>query len=140
MQRWLEKWPDKATFVRFAGEGDWLHQFRSVILIRISPFPYIIFNYAAVATNVDYGPYISGSVVGTVHEIYITIYRLVNSQTLVSYCTNLFYIMSFCLSSISLANYFSELDRFTIHMFSLHELVGPDYHCVKGLFRFICCR
>ncbi|XP_042426345.1 uncharacterized protein LOC122014239 isoform X1 [Zingiber officinale] len=87
IHRWLEKWPDRATFVRFAGEGDWLHQFRSVILIRISPFPYIIFNYAAVATNVDYGPYISGSIVGTLHEIYITIYsgRLLQS---LAYATN----------------------------------------------------
>ncbi|KAG6477582.1 uncharacterized membrane protein At4g09580-like isoform X1 [Zingiber officinale] len=74
IHKWLEKWPKKASFVRLAGEGDWFHQFQSVILIRVSPFPYIIFNYAAVATNVRYGPYISGSMVGTMHEIFIAIY------------------------------------------------------------------
>ncbi|WOL10606.1 hypothetical protein Cni_G19365 [Canna indica] len=81
IHRWLERWPKKTAFVRLAGEGDWFHQFRAVILIRISPFPYIIFNYAAVATNVKYGPYISGSLVGTVHETFITIYsgRLLGS-------------------------------------------------------------
>lgn len=71
---WLEKWPKQAAIVRLAGEGDWFHQFRAVALIRISPFPYIIFNYSAVATNVSYFPYISGSLVGVIPEIFITIY------------------------------------------------------------------
>lgn len=75
VQRWLKKWPKKATIVRLAGEGDWFHQFRAVALLRISPFPYLVFNYASVATNVGYGPYICGSMVGTVHETFITIYR-----------------------------------------------------------------
>ncbi|URD79133.1 TVP38 TMEM64 family membrane protein [Musa troglodytarum] len=81
IHRWLEKWPKKAAIVKLAGEGDWFHQFRAVVLLRISPFPYIIFNYAAVATNVEYGPYISGSLVGTIHETFITIYsgRLLQS-------------------------------------------------------------
>ncbi|XP_010919177.1 uncharacterized protein [Elaeis guineensis] len=74
IHRWLENWPKKAAIVRLAGEGDWFHQFRAVTLLRISPFPYLIFNYAAVATNVKYGPYICGSWVGTVHEIFLTIY------------------------------------------------------------------
>lgn len=76
MQRWLENWPNKATIVRIAGEGDWFHQFRAVTLLRISPFPYLVFNYAAVATNVKFGPYICGSLVGTVPDIFLTIYRL----------------------------------------------------------------
>lgn len=76
MQRWLENWPKKAAIVRLTGEGDWFHQFRAVTLLRVSPFPYLIFNYAAVATNVKYGPYICGSLVGTVPEIFLTIYRL----------------------------------------------------------------
>ncbi|XP_020085074.1 Golgi apparatus membrane protein TVP38-like [Ananas comosus] len=81
IQRWLKKWPKKATIVRLAGEGDWFHQFRAVALLRISPFPYLVFNYASVATNVGYGPYICGSMVGTVHETFITIYsgRLLGS-------------------------------------------------------------
>lgn len=74
IHKWLEKYPEKAAVVKLAGEGNWFHQFRAVALIRISPFPYIIFNYAAVATNVKYGPYICGSLAGTVHETFLTIY------------------------------------------------------------------
>jgi uncharacterized membrane protein YdjX (TVP38/TMEM64 family) len=78
VQRWLEKWPKKAAFVRLAGEGDWFHQFRAVALLRISPFPYIVFNYASVATNVKYCPYITGSMAGTIHETFLAIYRSVH--------------------------------------------------------------
>jgi len=78
LQRWLEKWPKKAAFVRLAGEGDWHHQFRAVALLRISPFPYIVFNYASVATNVKYCPYIAGSMAGTIHETFLAIYRFVH--------------------------------------------------------------
>ena len=70
LHRWLEKWPKKATFLRLAGEGDWHHQFKAVALLRISPFPYIVFNYASVATNVKYYPYIAGSMAGTIHETF----------------------------------------------------------------------
>ncbi|KAF8413062.1 hypothetical protein HHK36_001038 [Tetracentron sinense] len=72
--RWLEKYPKKVSIIRLAGEGNWVHQFRAVTLIRISPFPYVIFNYVAVATNVKYGPYILGSLVGIVPEIFVAIY------------------------------------------------------------------
>ncbi|PKU72942.1 uncharacterized protein LOC110101894 [Dendrobium catenatum] len=74
IQKWLKRWPNESTIIRLAGAGDWFHQFRAVTLIRISPFPYIIFNYASVATNVSYCPYICGSLVGIVPEIFITIY------------------------------------------------------------------
>lgn len=74
IHKWLERWPDKSAIVRLAGEGDWFHQFRAVALIRISPFPYIVFNYASVATNVQYCPYLCGSLVGVVPDIFITIY------------------------------------------------------------------
>ncbi|GMY30142.1 tvp38/tmem64 family membrane protein [Fagus crenata] len=74
IQGWLEKYPKRASILRAAGEGNWFHQFRAVALIRISPFPYIIYNYCAVATNVKYGPYILGSLVGTVPEIFVAIY------------------------------------------------------------------
>ncbi|CAD6254382.1 unnamed protein product [Miscanthus lutarioriparius] len=71
IHRWLEKWPKKAAFVRLAGEGDWHHQFKAVALLRISPFPYIVFYYASMATNVKYYPYIAG----TIHETFLAIYR-----------------------------------------------------------------
>ncbi|CAN6198939.1 unnamed protein product [Urochloa humidicola] len=74
IHRWLERWPKKAAFVRLAGEGDWHHQFKAVALLRISPFPYIVFNYASVATNVKYCPYIAGSMAGTIHETFLAIY------------------------------------------------------------------
>ncbi|MBA0735878.1 hypothetical protein Gogos_019680, partial [Gossypium gossypioides] len=61
IQGWLEKYPKKAAFLRAAGGGNWLHQFKAVALIRLSPFPYILYNYCAVATHVEYGPYILGS-------------------------------------------------------------------------------
>ncbi|KAE8657712.1 Cyclophilin-like peptidyl-prolyl cis-trans isomerase family protein isoform 1 [Hibiscus syriacus] len=61
IQRLLEKYPKEASILRLAGEGGWFHQFRTVTLIRISPLPYIIFNYAAWATNVRYTPYLMGT-------------------------------------------------------------------------------
>ncbi|XP_052208778.1 uncharacterized protein LOC127812442 [Diospyros lotus] len=74
IQGWLEKYPKKASIIRLAGEGNWFNQFRAVTLIRISPFPYIIYNYCAVATNVKYGPYLLGSLLGMVPEIFVAIY------------------------------------------------------------------
>ncbi|XP_043717332.1 transmembrane protein 64-like [Telopea speciosissima] len=74
INRWLERWPKRAAFIRLAGEGNWFHQFRAVTLLRISPFPYILFNYAVVATNVKYCPYILGSLVGMVPDVIVAIY------------------------------------------------------------------
>ena len=74
MQGWLEKYPKKASIIRLSGQGNWFYQCRDVTLIRISPFPYIIYNYCAVATNVKYGPYLLGSLVGMVPEIFVAIY------------------------------------------------------------------
>ncbi|KAK6262991.1 hypothetical protein QUC31_008807 [Theobroma cacao] len=82
IQGWLEKYPKKAAILRAAGEGNWFHQSKAVTLIRISPFPYIIYNYCAVATNVKYGPYILGSLVGMVPEIFVAIYTGILIQTL----------------------------------------------------------
>ncbi|GAB4834258.1 hypothetical protein Ancab_032524 [Ancistrocladus abbreviatus] len=79
---WLEKYPKNASIIRLAGEGDWFHQFRAVVLIRVSPFPYIIYNYCAVATNVKYGPYFLGSLVGTVPDVFIAIYTGILIRTL----------------------------------------------------------
>ncbi|PON57444.1 Transmembrane protein [Parasponia andersonii] len=82
IQGWLEKYPKKASILRSAGEGNWFHQFRAVALIRVSPFPYIIYNYCAVATDVKYGPYLLGSLVGMVPEIFVTIYTGILIRTL----------------------------------------------------------
>jgi uncharacterized membrane protein YdjX (TVP38/TMEM64 family) len=82
IQGWLEKYPKRAAVLRAAGEGNWFHQFRAVILIRVSPFPYIIYNYCAVATNVKYGPYLLGSFVGNVPEVFIAIYTGIFIRTL----------------------------------------------------------
>lgn len=74
IQGWLERYPKNASFLRSAGGGSWFHQFRAVALIRVSPFPYIFYNYCAVATNVKYGPYIMGSMVGVIPEIFVALY------------------------------------------------------------------
>ncbi|XP_017613528.1 uncharacterized protein LOC108458634 [Gossypium arboreum] len=74
IQRLLGKYPKEASILRLAGEGNLLHQFRTVTLIRISPLPYIMFNYAAVATNVRYIPYMMGTWVGMLPEVFIALY------------------------------------------------------------------
>ncbi|KAL6174582.1 hypothetical protein ACLB2K_051228 [Fragaria x ananassa] len=82
IQGWLEKYPKRASILRSAGEGNWFHQFRAVTLIRISPFPYIIYNYCAVATNVKYGPYLFGSLAGMVPETFVALYTGILIRTL----------------------------------------------------------
>ncbi|XP_039062590.1 transmembrane protein 64-like [Hibiscus syriacus] len=74
IQRLLEKYPKEASILRLAGEGNWFHQFRTVTLIRISPLPYILFNYAAWATNVRYIPYLMGTWLGMLPEVFIALY------------------------------------------------------------------
>ena len=75
VQQWLKRWPQNAAMIRLAGEGSWCHQFRMVALFRVSPFPYTIFNYAIVVTNMRFWPYLCGSVTGMVPEAFIYIYR-----------------------------------------------------------------
>ncbi|KGN55932.1 transmembrane protein 64 [Cucumis sativus] len=108
IQGWLEKYPKRASVLRLAGEGNWTHQFRAVALIRISPFPYIIYNYCAVATNVRYGPYILGSLVGMVPEIFVTIYTGILIRTLADASQNqqflsapqiVFTVIGFCVTA-----------------------------------------
>ncbi|GAB2278119.1 hypothetical protein Dimus_012817 [Dionaea muscipula] len=41
IQGWMETYPKKASIIRLVGEGDWLNQFRAVVLIKVSPFPYM---------------------------------------------------------------------------------------------------
>ncbi|KAJ4839533.1 hypothetical protein Tsubulata_037059 [Turnera subulata] len=88
IQGWLEKYPKRAAILRAAGEGNWFHQFRAVTLIRISPFPYILYNYCAVATHVKYGPYILGSLVGMVPETFVAIYTGIFIETLADASTD----------------------------------------------------
>ncbi|KAG0501668.1 hypothetical protein HPP92_001740 [Vanilla planifolia] len=70
----LKRWPREASVIRLAGNGSWLKQFRVVALFRISPFPYTIFNYVVVVTDMRFGPYICGSIVGMIPEAFIYIY------------------------------------------------------------------
>lgn len=74
VQLWLERYPKKASIIKLAGEGNWFNQLRAVTLIRISPFPYIVYNYFAAATDVKYGPYLLGTLVGMVPEIFVALY------------------------------------------------------------------
>ncbi|XP_061357885.1 uncharacterized protein LOC133302151 [Gastrolobium bilobum] len=82
IEGWLEQHPKRASVLRSAGGGNLFHQFRAVVLIRVSPFPYIIYNYCAVATKVKYGPYLFGSLVGMVPDIVASIYTGVLIRTL----------------------------------------------------------
>ncbi|KAI9181682.1 hypothetical protein LWI28_017507 [Acer negundo] len=71
---YLENYPQQASILRLAGQGNWFHQFQAIALIRVSPFPYPIFNYAVVATDVDYCPYLLGSMVGIVPDVLFALY------------------------------------------------------------------
>ncbi|KAJ7531730.1 hypothetical protein O6H91_14G056300 [Diphasiastrum complanatum] len=74
IQKWLQRWPKRAALLRVAEQGGWLHQFRTIVLLRFSPIPYTIFNYLVCATNIRYSPYILGSLIGMIPEAFITIY------------------------------------------------------------------
>ncbi|XP_076950632.1 uncharacterized protein LOC143623668 [Bidens hawaiensis] len=82
IQGWLERYPKKASILKLAGEGNWFNQFRAVTLLRISPFPYMVYNYCAVATDVKFGPYLLGTLVGMVPEIFVAIYTGIMIRTL----------------------------------------------------------
>ena len=75
LQQWLAKYPKKAAVLRIAEQGGSFQQIRTIILLRVSPFPYPLFNYAVTATNIQYSEYIVGSILGMVPEAFITIYR-----------------------------------------------------------------
>ncbi|KAL8226897.1 hypothetical protein R6Q57_016729 [Mikania cordata] len=79
---WLERYPKKASILKLAGEGNWFNQFRAVALLRISPFPYMVYNYCAVATDVKFGPYLFGTLLGMVPEIFVAIYTGIMIRTL----------------------------------------------------------
>uniref|UniRef100_A0A2P2K542 Uncharacterized protein MANES_02G031700 n=1 Tax=Rhizophora mucronata TaxID=61149 RepID=A0A2P2K542_RHIMU len=110
IQGWLERYPKEAAILRAAGEGGWFHQFQSVTLIRTSPFPYILYNYCAVATNVKYGPYIVGSLLGMVPEIFLSIYTGIIIKALADASSErhslsapqvIFNVMGFCASVLA---------------------------------------
>ncbi|KAG0603384.1 hypothetical protein M758_10G089500 [Ceratodon purpureus] len=74
IQMWLTKYPRKAAVLRVAEQGGWHQQVRTIMLLRVSPLPYPLFNYIVTATNIEYSPYIVGSILGMVPEAFITIY------------------------------------------------------------------
>lgn len=74
LHAWLKRWPREASILRLAGQGSWFQQFRVVALFRISPFPYTIFNYGVVVTDMGFGPYLCGSIAGMIPEAFIYIY------------------------------------------------------------------
>lgn len=74
IQMWLSKYPKKAAVLRVAEQGGWSQQVRTIMLLRVSPLPYPLFNYIVTATNIEYNLYIVGSTLGMVPEAFITIY------------------------------------------------------------------
>jgi uncharacterized membrane protein YdjX (TVP38/TMEM64 family) len=75
IQTWLQKYPKKAAVPQVAEQGGWVHQARTIALLRVSPFPYPLFNYAVTAIKIKFAPYIGGSILGIIPEAFITIYR-----------------------------------------------------------------
>ncbi|KAL6009005.1 hypothetical protein ACLOJK_022232 [Asimina triloba] len=53
-----------------SGPSMWL----AGMIFGVSPFPYTIFNYAIVVTDMKFGPYICGSIAGMVPEAFLYIY------------------------------------------------------------------
>ncbi|TKW36055.1 hypothetical protein SEVIR_2G415200v4 [Setaria viridis] len=85
---WLEKkWPRQIALIKLAGEGSWFKQFRVVALLRISPFPYALLNYAVTVTEMKFNPYICGSLVGMIPDVFINIYsgRLIRTLAELNY-------------------------------------------------------
>ncbi|CAN6206207.1 unnamed protein product [Urochloa humidicola] len=85
---WLEKrWPRQIALIKLAGEGSWFKQFRVVALLRISPFPYALLNYAVTVTEMKFNPYICGSVFGMIPDVFINIYsgRLIRTLAELNY-------------------------------------------------------
>lgn len=74
IQSWLQKWPERAALIRIADQGGWFQQFRAILILRVSPIPYPVFNYAIATTNVKYGPYASSSCAILIPEAFVTIY------------------------------------------------------------------
>ncbi|KNA25808.1 hypothetical protein SOVF_003110 [Spinacia oleracea] len=110
IENWLRNHPEKAAIVKLAGDGDWFHQFQAVALLRLSPFPYVVFNYVAVVTGVNYGPYLAGTLIGMVPEILVAIYsgklfrtvaEAMEEHTHVSKFQMIFDGVGFCLSAVS---------------------------------------
>ncbi|GFP81836.1 transmembrane protein 64 [Phtheirospermum japonicum] len=107
---WLERYPKRASIIRLAGEGNWFNQFRAVTLIRISPFPYMVYNYCAMATDVKYGPYLLGTMVGMVPEIFVALYTGILITTLanashdrhsLSALEIIFNVIGFCITVVT---------------------------------------
>lgn len=74
IQTWMQKWPKWAALIKLAEQGGWLQQFRVLLILRVSPIPYPLFNYVIATTNVKYGPYICSSCAILIPEAFITIY------------------------------------------------------------------
>lgn len=110
IEKWLSNHPEKAAIVKLAGDGDWFHQFQAIVLLRLSPFPYVVLNYVAVVTGVKYGPYLAGTLIGMVPEILFAIYsgkllrtvvEAMEEHSHVSRFQMIFDGVGFCLSAVS---------------------------------------
>ncbi|XAR56206.1 hypothetical protein NMG60_11036588 [Bertholletia excelsa] len=132
IHQWLKRWPQKAEMIRLAGEGSWFHQFRVVALFRVSPFPYTIFNYAIVVTNMRFWPYICGSIAGMAPESFIYIYsgRLLRTLADVKYGKHhlttveiVYNIISFIVAIVAIVGFTIYAKR------TLNDLKGSE---IKG--------
>ncbi|MED6131191.1 hypothetical protein PIB30_007484 [Stylosanthes scabra] len=130
IHQWLKRWPRNAAMIRLAGEGNWFYQFQVVALFRISPFPYTIFNYAVVVTNMKFWPYLCGSVAGMVPEAFLYIYsgRLMKTLAEVQlgkrHLTTveiIYSVISFIISILAIVAFTIYAKR-TLHELKMREL------------------
>lgn len=144
IHQWLKRWPDKAAIIRLAGEGSWFHQFRVVAIFRVSPFPYTIFNYAIVVTNMRFWPYLWGSIAGMIPEAYIYIYsgRLIRTFADVKYGNHHLTVVEIVYNVISLIIAIVTTIAFTIYAkralneLKLKERNGESTAAMAGLDNF----
>ncbi|XP_061357261.1 uncharacterized protein LOC133301629 [Gastrolobium bilobum] len=143
IHQWLKRWPQNAAMIRLAGEGNWFHQFQVVALFRVSPFPYTIFNYAVVVTNMRFWPYLCGSVTGMVPEAFIYIYggRLIKTLADAQYGKHhlttveiIYNIISFVIAIVTTIA-FTVYAKRTLNELDMEEL-NEEVACVseKGSF------
>ncbi|KAG0477638.1 hypothetical protein HPP92_012357 [Vanilla planifolia] len=140
LHAWLERWPEKASVIRLAGQGSWFQQFRVVALFRVSPFPYTIFNYGAVITDLKFGPYVCGSITGMIPEAFIYIYsgRLIRTLANMKYgnysmtTVEIVYSVVSFIVAVSLVVFFTSYARRAINDLNVAES-GKNSHDQRAI-------
>ncbi|KAF8668855.1 hypothetical protein HU200_052058 [Digitaria exilis] len=133
---WLEKrWPRQVALIKLAGEGSWFQQFRVVALLRISPFPYALLNYAVTVTEMKFNPYLCGSLVGMVPDVFINIYsgRLIRTLAELDYHKHRMTAVEIVYNVISVIVAVVFAIGFTIYARALDNMERSESICVESV-------